>query len=247
LAVPKEKAASGPAPAKTRTPEPFAEIDDPTESVNAPKPQPATAEKRSRKPLFMASGILALMILVTLAVVVLRVETPEGTIVVEMNNPDVEARIKDGKLVLVGPDGNDRYVITPGERNKKIDAGAYTVRVEGADGLALDTREFTLKKGGQVTLRVTLDPKAVAKKDAANGDPIPQPPGPIPAAYKNSNGMEFVKVPNGTAWLGGGGGTPGDRTVEFREDFYLVKYEVTREEWYKVMESMQGVQPGVVG
>ena len=37
------------------------------------------------------------------------------------------------------------------------------MRVEGTDGLTLDTPEFTLKKGGKVTVRVTVEPKAVVK------------------------------------------------------------------------------------
>src|SRR5207253_2798745 len=75
-----------------------------------------------------------------------------------------EARIKFGKLVLVGPDGKERYTITASERNNKISTGEYKVRVEGADGLVVDTTEFTLKKGDMVTVRVTVDPKSVAKK-----------------------------------------------------------------------------------
>ena len=98
-----------------------------------------------------------------LATVVLRVETDKGTLVVEINDAEVEARIKGGKLILTGPDDKVRYTLGPGERDKKIDAGPYKVRVEGADGLALDTPEFTLKKGGKVTVRVTMEPKAVAK------------------------------------------------------------------------------------
>ena len=58
---------------------------------------------------------------------------------------------------------------------------------------------------------------------------------PQPATFKNSIGMEFVKVPKGTGWLGGGGGKPGETKVEFKEDFYLGKYEVTQEEWEFVM------------
>ena len=55
--------------------------------------------------------------------------------------------------------------------------------------------------------------------------------------YTNSLDMEFVLVPRGKAWLGGGGGEPGDKEVEIKEDFYLGKYEVTQEEWDKVMGS----------
>ncbi|MFO0870822.1 MAG: bifunctional serine/threonine-protein kinase/formylglycine-generating enzyme family protein [Pirellulales bacterium] len=61
------------------------------------------------------------------------------------------------------------------------------------------------------------------------------PQGPQPAkTFTNSLGMEFVLVPKGSGWLGGGGGTPGEQKVEFPHDFYLGKYEVTQEEWEKV-------------
>lgn len=53
----------------------------------------------------------------------------------------------------------------------------------------------------------------------------------------NSLGMEFVLVHKGKSWLGGGGGKPGDKEVEIVFDFYLGKYEVTQEEWEKVMGS----------
>jgi formylglycine-generating enzyme required for sulfatase activity len=56
-----------------------------------------------------------------------------------------------------------------------------------------------------------------------------------PKTYTNSLGMEFVLVPRGRAWLGGGDEEPGDREVVFAHDFYLGKYEVTQEEWEKVM------------
>ena len=42
-------------------------------------------------------------------------------------------------------------------------------------------------------------------------------------------------MPKGKSWLGGGGGKPGDKEVEIPHDFYLGKYEVTQEEWEKVM------------
>src|SRR5262249_36929956 len=56
----------------------------------------------------------------------------------------------------------------------------------------------------------------------------------LPAKYTNSIGMEFVLVPKGKSWLGGGKGKPGDKEVEIVNDFYLGKYEVTQEEWQKV-------------
>ncbi|HUE16972.1 MAG TPA: protein kinase, partial [Planctomycetaceae bacterium] len=56
----------------------------------------------------------------------------------------------------------------------------------------------------------------------------------LPPTFKNNLGMEFVLVPKGKSWLGGGGGRPGDQEVVVAHDFYLGKYEVTQEEWEKV-------------
>jgi uncharacterized membrane protein len=80
-----------------------------------------------------------------------------------MSDAETEARIKGGKLVLTGPDDKVCYTLLPSERDAKIEAGSYKVRVEGADGLTLDTPEFTLKKGGKVVVRVTVAHPTVAK------------------------------------------------------------------------------------
>jgi formylglycine-generating enzyme required for sulfatase activity len=60
-------------------------------------------------------------------------------------------------------------------------------------------------------------------------------PDPLPPTYKNRIGMEFVIVPKGKSWLGGGKDNLGTRRVEIPADFYLGRYEVTQEEWEKVM------------
>lgn len=57
----------------------------------------------------------------------------------------------------------------------------------------------------------------------------------LPQSLTNSIGMEFVLVPKGKSWLGGGGGKPGEKEVVIRHDFYLGKYEVTQAEWRKSM------------
>jgi formylglycine-generating enzyme required for sulfatase activity len=64
-------------------------------------------------------------------------------------------------------------------------------------------------------------------------------PGDEPKASKmgNSLGMAFVLVPKGTFWMGGGGGKAGDKRAEVRQDFYLGKYEVTQDQWQKLMGS----------
>jgi formylglycine-generating enzyme required for sulfatase activity/Leucine-rich repeat (LRR) protein len=58
---------------------------------------------------------------------------------------------------------------------------------------------------------------------------------PLSPTFTNSLGMEFVLVPKGKSWLGGGKDKLGDQEVEIPADFYLGKYEVTQEEWETVM------------
>ncbi len=61
-------------------------------------------------------------------------------------------------------------------------------------------------------------------------------PGSLSPTYKNDIGMEFVIVPKGKSWLGGGKDKPGDRPVTIPRDFYLCgKYLVTQEEWQRIM------------
>jgi serine/threonine protein kinase len=52
---------------------------------------------------------------------------------------------------------------------------------------------------------------------------------PLPLMFKNNIGMEFVIVPKGKSWLGGGKDKLGDKEVVFHTEFYLGKYEVTQE------------------
>ncbi len=158
-------------------PDPWAGIDDETnatEQIEREQSPETTVEAkpgRSRNRLLVAVGLLALIPLGWwLATVILRVETENGTLVVKIDDPEIEARIKNGKLILTGPDDKVRYTLSLSERDKKIDAGPYKIRVEGADGLTLDTPEFTLKKGDTVTVRVTAKPKAVAVAKSIDPD-----------------------------------------------------------------------------
>ena len=81
-----------------------------------------------------------------------------------------------------------------------------------------------------------------------NADGTPKKIGKEKAnGFKNSLGMEFVLVPKGKSWLGGGGGKPGTKEVEILQDFYLGKYEVTQEEWEKVMGSNPSIFKAVPG
>jgi tRNA A-37 threonylcarbamoyl transferase component Bud32 len=130
-----------------------------------------TATRPGRRvAVLVGAALLALAALLPvgwwLAGLVLGGETDNGTLVVQIDD-ETEARVKNGKLILTGPDGKVHYMIPLTERDRRIESGTYKVRVEGADGLAVDTTEFTLTKGGKVAVRVKAAPRGATK----NQDP----------------------------------------------------------------------------
>jgi serine/threonine protein kinase/formylglycine-generating enzyme required for sulfatase activity len=84
------------------------------------------------------------------------------------------------------------------------------------------------------SIRLTLLGKHVDGTTYLEGDGELMLRPSLAPTFKNSFGMEFVLVPKGKSWLGGGGGKPGEKEVVMARDFYLGKFEVTQEEWEKV-------------
>src|SRR5262249_48872653 len=121
-----------PAPA----PNPWEGVTEPEQ--DAPIAKVPESAKQSRAPWFIAGAVLGLLALVAvLAVVIIRIETAEGTLIVQLSDDaDVEARVKGRTLVLTDKDGKERYRLSLTEdRDKAIRTGEYKIRVAGADGL----------------------------------------------------------------------------------------------------------------
>jgi len=58
---------------------------------------------------------------------------------------------------------------------------------------------------------------------------------PVGKKFINSLDMAFALVPRGRAWVGGSNGQVGTNVADMAQDFYLGIYEVTQEEWQKIM------------
>src|SRR5262249_29387112 len=56
-----------------------------------------------------------------------------------------------------------------------------------------------------------------------------------PTAEPDVLGMKFVPVPKGTFWMGGGGGTPGERQMTIEHDFWAAIHPVTQGQWQGLM------------
>lgn len=64
---------------------------------------------------------------------------------------------------------------------------------------------------------------------------VEKPVEKIVNTFTNSLGIEFVRVPAGKSKLGGDKGVVGKYEVTIPYDFFIGKYELTREEWEKVI------------
>jgi formylglycine-generating enzyme required for sulfatase activity len=85
-------------------------------------------------------------------------------------------------------------------------------------------------RGSHVGFRVLLEVDASQRdtRQLEGSDSAASP------TVRNRLGMDLALIPKGKSWLGGGGGTPGEKAVEIADDFYLGAHEVTQAEWLKV-------------
>ncbi|MCA9071149.1 MAG: protein kinase, partial [Planctomycetaceae bacterium] len=151
---------------------------------------------------------------------VIRLATGSGMLVIEASDPGVKITI-DGEEVTITGGGVEELTLRPGD---------YTVTAS-KDGKQVKRELVSVTRNGRTVVRVfqeSLDTEApIAKKL-----PLKRAPD-----FTNSIGMEFVLVPTGGFWMGGGGSKVGDKHVAIPHDFYLGRYEVTQEEWDKVMKT----------
>lgn len=183
----------------------------------APSSTPAIPPRRW----LIAAGLAAALLVVALVVVTIR--SRQGDVTIQTDDPSIEIVARpDGGVVLIrdtktGQTWNlDTQNLNLGSADH---ADGLRIELDGRKPLILRRRD-----GRLVTITGPVPPTEPSAKNASG----------LPERFKNSLGMEFVLVPKGKAWLGGGNGQPGDVAVNMPHDFYLGVYEVTQEEWRQV-------------
>ena len=202
--------------------------------TSALAPARPTVSPRKARPVFVAAiaiAALSFCVLIAGGVIVYRLafQTGSGELIVETEG-DAKVAFEKGKLLIFEPGGTvPLYTLSPHEKNKDLPLGKYKLKVVDANGVELNFNEFEMtKKGWKVRVRLTPN-NPIAKNGPDKGR--------LPKTFTNDLGMEFARIPKGKAWLGGGSGTPGSIVFEVERDFYLGVYEVTQEEWLKLMDA----------
>jgi formylglycine-generating enzyme required for sulfatase activity/predicted Ser/Thr protein kinase len=245
---------SSPGPVVERSP--FQDIAEPTAIPRASKKRRAKPKAAARRPyLAVAVGLVALALAGLLAVVFIKVKTPEGVLIVQVNEPGAEIYV-DGTRVNVAWDSSGKKAevrVKPGTRKVEVKKDGVTVRGE----------EVTVEEGGRQVF-------------AAKVEKPPDKPGkvdPIPPEKRNleklpgerteefdymfegekqkgtrqvlvldiggGEKMEFVRIVKGVFLMGsldreGEGNEMPERRIEISRDFYLGKYEVTQAQYRAV-------------
>ena len=202
--------------------------DRPASRTAKPKRRPekaaVPAASSGRRGRHIAVAVLVLALLVPLVYwlggVIVNLRTPDGVLVVEVNEPGAEVFVDGSKAIVTWDEGRRKAEF-------KVKPGTAEVQVKVMkEGFEMEGREVTLKMQGRTVFNAKLIPNPSALMKTADG---------LTPTYKNSLGMEFVLVPKGKSWLGGGGGKFGDKEIDIAQNFYLGKFEVTQEEWQKIM------------
>ena len=147
--------------------------------------------EKVRRPLWLAGLVVGAVALV-LSVVVLKLKTPVGTLVIEVDQPGAEVSVDNDKFTITtAPDKSPVEI--------RVDEGEHALVVT-KDGFESVTRKFAIKSGQKEILRVHLEPpkpKVVAKErpvseptaNLQRQDPSPQ--SLAPKTLGNGYGLEF--------------------------------------------------------
>lgn len=151
---------------------------------------------------------------------VIRQIFPEGTLVVEVDDPDVKVSL----------DGNDLLITGIGVREFRVKPGKHQL-LASKHGEVVQQNIVTISRNGKQIVRLSQEQLSPQVDETAKA-PVVE----LSQHYSNSIGMEFVKVPAGGAYLGGSGELRGNQWIEFADDFYIGKYEVTQEQWLRLVQ-----------
>lgn len=136
------------------------------DTLNGTAFQPLQRPRKSKSKRGWVIAGLALAAFVFLAGIVFKVETPAGTVILEVDQPTAAGAV-------VSVDEEQKITINTGKNQEPIqvtaDAKTHTLKVTKG-GFETFTRQFTVKSGQTETIKVRLVPLAVA--ETAESDPI---------------------------------------------------------------------------
>ena len=143
--------------------------------------RPMTAKSRSRRGIYVAVGVVSAVLLLALGIILL-LPSKQGTIRIEINDPEIEVTVKGTGIVLKGADKED-VKLEPGEHVLHVTRGEFE----------FDTSTLILKKGETISVKVEL--LADKLQAVENGEVIGQKELALTAVAKTDGGASSVTAP----------------------------------------------------
>ncbi len=147
--------------------------------------KPIPRRPKRRWPL-IAGCLLGIFGLLWAAGILLQVDTTEGTIIIEIDQPELAGAV-------VSVDGQKKITIKTGEGSEPIEVVAdektHTLKVTKG-GFEAFTTQFTVKAGGEQTIKVRLEPLKVAVKDEPSTGAAPAK---LAASAGRNYALEFAE------------------------------------------------------
>jgi formylglycine-generating enzyme required for sulfatase activity len=198
----------------------------------APFVKPPVAKPSSKRKWLIggiAAGLLMIGLLGLWASGVLRVKTPEGTLVVEVNVPNPDVYVDGGQVTVSWDEGGKKAEI-------RVEPGTHEVKVT-KDGFTVFGRKVALSDGESHVLTARLEQERV--EPGLGG----QREGSRAGEERDDNAlkMKFCWCPAGTFRMGSPAGevghvhNEGPVEVTLSRGFWIGKTEVTQSQWQKVM------------
>lgn len=124
---------------------------------------PTTAMPKSKHSAFRWGAALLVFVplLVFFSGTILRFATNEGTLVIEVSDPDIEVKVLQEGAVVKQRTQDREFVLK---------AKAGKIEVYEKDSIFLTTKQFELRRGQQTTVRVTLEELQTARKPPRNDE-----------------------------------------------------------------------------
>ncbi len=105
---------------------------------------------------WLAAAVLGLAALLLLGLAIFRVDTPEGTFVIETDDPQIAVMLDKAGGVIVHDQKTQRKFTLKGSQHR-LPTGDYELEVADSSGLAFNTRLFTIKRGENTIVRASFE------------------------------------------------------------------------------------------
>jgi len=122
----------------------------PVDEFRRGQPKKASKVKLEKNHIIYGSVAVGVLLILGLLGVVFSMRTPEGTLIVEVNQPDAEISVDDGKVTLKSPSDSEPVEV-------EVDEGKHTLKITKG-GFHTFAREFEITSGGEEVIRVALVP-----------------------------------------------------------------------------------------